>query len=57
MARVWNSGVVPDEVVLPTAKDISEVRDPVLAHATELVGLKLDSAQAGKLFPFEWQSF
>jgi len=28
-----------------------------LAHATELVGLKLDSAQAGKMFPFEWQPF
>jgi len=52
-----HSGVVPDEVVLLTAKDISEGRDPVLAHATELVGLKLDSAQAGKMFPFEWQPF
>jgi C-terminal processing protease CtpA/Prc len=52
-----HSGVVPDEVVLLTAKDISEGRDPVLARATELVGLKLESAQAGKMFPFEWQPF
>jgi carboxyl-terminal processing protease len=52
-----HSGVVPDEVVLPTAKDLAEGRDPVMAHAFELVGLKPDPAQVGKMFPFEWQPF
>jgi C-terminal processing protease CtpA/Prc len=48
------TGVTPDEVVLPTAEDLAAGRDPVLARAGELVGLKLDPAQAGKMFPFEW---
>lgn len=52
-----HSGVVPDEILLPNAKDLSEGKDPVLAHAAELVGLKIDSAAAGKMFPFEWMHF
>jgi len=47
-------GVVPDEQSLPTAADLAAGRDPVLARAAELVGAKLDSAEAGKLFKFEW---
>ncbi|HXN22749.1 MAG TPA: S41 family peptidase [Candidatus Dormibacteraeota bacterium] len=52
-----HSGVVPDEILLPAAKDIAEGKDPVLAHAAELVGLKMDSTEAGKMFPFEWIPF
>lgn len=47
-------GVTPDVVVLPSAADLAAGRDPALAKAAELAGIKLDPAAAGKLFPFEW---
>jgi len=47
-------GVTPDEIVLPTAKDLAEGRDPVMSRAAELAGLNLEPAAAGKLFPIEW---
>ncbi|HEV2729722.1 MAG TPA: S41 family peptidase [Terriglobales bacterium] len=47
-------GVIPDERVLPSALDLAAGRDPALARAAELVGLKLSPDEAGKLFPAEW---
>ena len=51
-----HQGVVPDQILLPTADDIAAGRDPVLARAAVLAGAKLDAAAAGKLFPVEWPS-
>jgi C-terminal processing protease CtpA/Prc len=47
-------GVIPDEIVIPTAKDLATGRDPALSRAAELAGLNLDPAAAGKMFPFDW---
>lgn len=49
-------GVTPDELLLPTPEDMATNRDPVLAHAAALVGVKLDPEKAGALFPLEWNS-
>lgn len=48
-------GVSPDELVLPTADDIANDRDSVLAHAAEISGAKLSAKDAAGLFPYEWQ--
>ena len=47
-------GVTPDEIRLPTAADLAAKRDPVLAYAAALLGVKLSSEKAGELFPIEW---
>jgi C-terminal processing protease CtpA/Prc len=47
-------GVTPEERIVPTPADLAEGRDPVLARAAELVGLKMTVQEAGKVFPFEW---
>jgi len=47
-------GVTPDERLLVTGADLAAQRDPVLSRAAELVGVKLDPAKAGALFPVEW---
>ena len=49
-----HTGVTPDEIVLPTGKDLADAKDPALSRAAQLAGLTLDPAAAGKLFPFEW---
>ena len=47
-------GVSPDELLLPTGGDLASGRDPVLVRAAELLGVKIDPAKAGLLFPVEW---
>jgi C-terminal processing protease CtpA/Prc len=46
-------GVTPDELVVPTGKDLAERNDPVLARALQLAGVNIDAAAAGKIFPVE----
>jgi carboxyl-terminal processing protease len=48
-------GVTPDELMLPTAQEMSGGLDPVLVYAASLVGVKLDPKKAGELFPVEWK--
>jgi C-terminal processing protease CtpA/Prc len=48
------AGVTPDQTVFPTAEDIANGRDPALARAAELAGLKMTPEEAGRIFPFEW---
>ncbi|HKV37585.1 MAG TPA: S41 family peptidase [Blastocatellia bacterium] len=47
-------GVTPDDLLLPSAADLAAERDPVLAHAAELAGLKIDAEKAGTMFPIQW---
>lgn len=49
------TGVLPDELILPTGEDMANGRDPVLAHALKLVGVEITPEKAGTLFPFKWQ--
>jgi carboxyl-terminal processing protease len=48
------TGVVPDEILLPTGKDMAESKDPVLSYAAKLAGVNISPEQAGSFFPFEW---
>jgi C-terminal processing protease CtpA/Prc len=48
-------GVTPDELILPSATDMSRQRDPVLSRAAERGGLKISPEKAGAIFPVEWR--
>jgi C-terminal processing protease CtpA/Prc len=50
-----HSGVVPDELLLPTAEDLAAGRDPVLARTASLCGAEITPEKAGEYFPFEWE--
>jgi len=50
-----HSGVVPNELLLPTAADLANKRDPVLSRAAEILGVKIEPEKAGSMFPVEWR--
>jgi carboxyl-terminal processing protease len=50
-----NAGVVPDEILLPTAEDLAAGRDPAMSRAISLCGATVDPETAGGYFPFEWK--
>jgi carboxyl-terminal processing protease len=47
-------GVTPDEIVVPTAADLANHRDPVLSYAASLAGVELEPQKAGTYFPIIW---
>lgn len=49
-----NVGVIPDEKILMTGEDLANERDPVMARAMEMLGVKVTSDEAGKFFPLFW---
>jgi C-terminal processing protease CtpA/Prc len=49
------AGVPPDRLLLPTGADLAAQRDPVLALAAALVGVKLEPEKAGTFFPYKWR--
>jgi C-terminal processing protease CtpA/Prc len=50
-----HTGVVPDEVILPSPADLAAGRDPVLARAAKIAGVEIGPLKAGQLFPIEWR--
>ena len=53
-ASLERSGVLPDEVLVPSQADLAAGLDPVLARAAATLDLTLDAKAAGALFPREW---
>jgi C-terminal processing protease CtpA/Prc len=52
-----NVGVMPDEEIIPTAKNLAAGEDVVMTHALEVAGAEpVTAAQADKFFPYEWPS-
>jgi len=49
-----HSGVVPDELLLPSPEELAVGADPQLARALQIVGVPMSSAAAGQLFPARW---
>lgn len=47
------AGVAPNEVLLPTAEDLSAQKDSVLSRAVTAAGGTLDPTEAGRYFPFK----
>jgi C-terminal processing protease CtpA/Prc len=44
-------GVIPNIALVPTGSDLAEKRDPALAFALELAGVKISAEDAANIFP------
>jgi C-terminal processing protease CtpA/Prc len=53
-ARLEHVGVKPDVMLLPSPEDMAMQRDPILSKAASLLGIKIESDRAGRIFPIEW---
>jgi carboxyl-terminal processing protease len=51
-SRVEGIGVTPDELIEPTADDLAQRRDPVLARALQIAGLPYDPVKAMDYYRF-----
>jgi C-terminal processing protease CtpA/Prc len=51
---VERKGVAPDALIIPTASDLANNRDPALALAAKMLGVEMTAEEAGTLFPYEW---
>jgi carboxyl-terminal processing protease len=49
------TGVIPDELVLPTGADLAAGRDPVLAHAAQMLGATISPEAAGGFYKYYWK--
>jgi C-terminal processing protease CtpA/Prc len=54
--RLEKTGVTPDELLIPTPKDLAAGRDPVMARAAALIDYEMSAEKAGQLFPIEWEN-
>jgi carboxyl-terminal processing protease len=50
-------GVEPDIMILPTTQDLANKRDPAMAKAAGLVGLRITPEEAGSMFPDKEKNF
>jgi C-terminal processing protease CtpA/Prc len=48
--RLEKTGVIPDELILPSGRELAERSDPALAYAAKLFGAQLTPQEAGKFF-------
>jgi C-terminal processing protease CtpA/Prc len=54
---IEGTGVVPDDILIPSAVDLAEGNDPVLSRAAGMFGVNLTPQAAGRMFPFHWKPF
>ena len=52
-----HTGVVPNDVVIPSGEDLAAGRDPALSRAAMMFGQSLAPEAAGQLFPYRWRPF
>jgi len=49
-SRLEGRGVIPDELLLPTALALANKTDPLLAYVADKFGVSLTAANAGEIY-------